>query len=80
MLALLTGFMVGALIKVWPWKAVLSYRLNTKGESVPFLDMPILPWSHPDPQILLSIAPFLLGLLGGLWLDSRGKKKALADL
>ncbi len=80
MLALLTGFMIGALIKVWPWKAVLSYRLNSKGESVPFLDMPILPWSHSDPQILLSIVTFLIGLLGVLWLDSRGKKKALADL
>src|SRR5690606_14973582 len=31
-LAVLTGFMIGALNKVWPWKEVLSWRLNSEGE------------------------------------------------
>jgi putative membrane protein len=74
MLAVLTGFMIGALVKVWPWKAVLSYRLNSGGEPVPFLDVPIFPWAHPDPQILVSAMTFFVGLLGVLWLDSKGKK------
>ena len=37
-LALLTGFMVGSLNKVWPWKVVTEYRINSKGEMVPFLE------------------------------------------
>ncbi|MCX7745034.1 MAG: DUF368 domain-containing protein [Flavobacteriales bacterium] len=37
-LALLTGFMVGSLNKVWPWKIVTEYRVNSKGEMVPFLE------------------------------------------
>lgn len=37
-LALLTGFMVGSLNKVWPWKVVTEYRKNSKGEMVPFLE------------------------------------------
>jgi len=68
-LALLTGFMVGALIKVWPWKAVLSYRTNSKGENVPFIDTPVAPWNHPDPQLLVSLVVFVLAFLLVLWAE-----------
>ena len=54
-LALLTGFMLGALIKLWPWKAVLEYRLNSAGDSVPWLETPVAPWMHADPQWLSLI-------------------------
>jgi len=30
-LALLSGFMLGSLNKVWPWKEVVSFRLNSAG-------------------------------------------------
>lgn len=39
----LTGFMVGSLNKVWPWKEVIQYRVNSHGEEVPFLDRSVLP-------------------------------------
>ncbi len=42
-MALLTGFMLGALNKVWPWKQTLEYRLNSAGEEVPFLQTNVLP-------------------------------------
>lgn len=42
-LALLTGFMVGSLNKLWPWKEVIESRLNSKGELVPFLEKSIAP-------------------------------------
>lgn len=42
-LALLTGFMLGSLNKVWPWKQTLEYRLNSAGEEVPFLQANVLP-------------------------------------
>ncbi len=51
-MALLTGFMLGALIKLWPWKEVLQYRANSAGEQVPWLEAPVAPWLHPDPQWL----------------------------
>ena len=79
LMALLTGFMLGALIKVWPWKAVLSYRLNSKGESVPFLDTPIAPWQHPDPQLTASVLVFLIGFIGVMWLDNQAKKQVLSE-
>ncbi|MCF8257127.1 MAG: DUF368 domain-containing protein [Flavobacteriales bacterium] len=39
----LTGFMVGSLNKVWPWKEVTQFRINSHGEEVPFLDRSVLP-------------------------------------
>lgn len=42
-LALLMGFMIGALNKVWPWKEVLSYRENSHGQLVPLTEMAISP-------------------------------------
>ena len=30
-LAMLTGFMIGSLNKIWPWKKVLTWRVNSKG-------------------------------------------------
>ncbi len=61
-LAVLTGFMIGALNKIWPWKEVLSYRTNHKGISVPFLDKSITPNSYNgDPQVGYAIIFMILG-------------------
>ncbi len=42
-LALLTGFMIGSLNKLWPWKEVLITQMNSKGEEVPILEKSVLP-------------------------------------
>ena len=63
-LAVLTGFMVGALNKIWPWKEILKYRTNHSGEQVPFLEKSILPGSYTDdPQLLSAIIFIVLGFL-----------------
>jgi len=41
--AVLTGFMVGSLNKVWPWKEVLEWQENRHGELVPFIEQNVLP-------------------------------------
>ena len=58
--ALLTGFMLGALNKVWPWREVIEYVTNSKGEQVPAFDRSILPWNYfvttgKDPQVFQAI-------------------------
>ena len=51
-LAVLTGFMIGALSKIWPWKKTLSFRENSEGISVPLNEQCISPFSFDgDPQI-----------------------------
>lgn len=47
-LALLTGFLIGSLNLVWPWKQTLSYYLNSKGESLALVQQNVLPWHYFD--------------------------------
>lgn len=60
-MALLTGFMLGALLKLWPWKTVVSYRLNSSGEQVPFIESPVWPWLQSEPQISVAIVAVIIG-------------------
>lgn len=61
-LALLTGFIIGSLNKIWPWKKVLTFRTNSHGEQVPFNELSISPFSYQgDPQLLQAIALSILG-------------------
>ncbi|MFY0642666.1 MAG: DUF368 domain-containing protein [Bermanella sp.] len=60
-MAVLSGFMLGALVKLWPWKSVLSYRTNSAGELVPFIESPVWPWLHQEPQIIVAIVAVIIG-------------------
>jgi len=63
-LGVLTGFMIGALNKIWPWKEVLEYRISHSGEQVPFLERSILPSSYTeDPKIVLAVLCMVVGFL-----------------
>lgn len=57
--AALTGFMIGSLRKVWPWKEVLETRLNSHGELVPLVERNILPLF--DWSTLLAVVIALVG-------------------
>lgn len=66
-LALLAGFMVGSLNKVWPWKEITSFRLNQQGEQVPAFDTSIWPWNYlertgQDPKIFQAILFVSIGV------------------
>ena len=63
-LAVLTGFILGSLNKIWPWKETISTRINSKGEEVPLLQESISPFAYPeDPQLVWAIALAILGFL-----------------
>ncbi|MCB0468590.1 MAG: DUF368 domain-containing protein, partial [Aequorivita sp.] len=63
-LAVLTGFMIGALNKIWPWKEVLQYRLSHSGEQIPFIEKSIFPQNYEgNPQILYAIIFAVIGFL-----------------
>lgn len=63
-LAILTGFMIGALNKIWPWKEVLEYRMNSHGEKVPFLETSVLPTSYAgEPFVIYAILFMIIGFL-----------------
>lgn len=63
-LAVLTGFMIGALNKIWPWKEVLEYRIDSAGVKVPFIEKSILPYHYDgDQQLFLAIIFGVVGFL-----------------
>ncbi|NND94586.1 MAG: DUF368 domain-containing protein [Flavobacteriales bacterium] len=66
-IAVLTGFMLGSLAKVWPWKETLSTRINSKGEEVPLLQNNISPLRFQeitggDSQIFLACISLIIGI------------------
>jgi putative membrane protein len=61
-LALLTGFMIGSLNKIWPWKRTLSTMTDRHGDTVPKLQENILPQSmEVDPQLSVAIICAIAG-------------------
>ncbi|WGK64354.1 DUF368 domain-containing protein [Croceiramulus getboli] len=75
-LAVLTGFMVGSLNKIWPWKEVLTTRINSEGLEVPLLERSILPSDYKgDPQLIYAIVMAILGVGILLLLERLAKQK-----
>jgi len=74
-LATLTGFILGSLNKIWPWKETISTRINSKGEEVPLLQESISPFSYPeDPQLAWAIGLAFLGFLTIFLLEKLANK------
>lgn len=63
----LMGFMFGSLRKVWPWKEVTSYRINSKGLEVPLTEINVFPGF--DIAFIYTILFFILGILFILYLS-----------
>ncbi|MFN2395235.1 MAG: DUF368 domain-containing protein [Bacteroidales bacterium] len=67
-MALLTGFMIGSLNKLWPWKEITSYHVNSIGEQVPLTEKSISPSQFEaltgnDAMLLQIIICMLAGFL-----------------
>ena len=75
-ISILTGFLLGSLNKIWPWKETVSTRLNREGETVPFIQKNVLPNQYDgDPQILWAVLLMILGLLIIILLDRFSRLK-----
>ncbi|MEZ4937880.1 MAG: DUF368 domain-containing protein [Crocinitomicaceae bacterium] len=62
-LAVLTGFLIGSLNKIWPWKETIKFRIDSKGEQVPFIQENVLPGDyHGDSMFLLAVALMFVGV------------------
>src|SRR5690606_16657882 len=63
-LALLTGFIFGSLNKIWPWKKVISFYTNSKGEQMPLVEESVSPFAFDgDSQLVYAILLMVLGFL-----------------
>lgn len=63
-IALLSGFMLGSLNVVWPWKEVIETRINSKGIEIPFRYKSVLPANYDgEAQLLFALALMTLGFV-----------------
>ena len=67
-IGMLSGFMLGSINKLWPWKLVLSYRMSSSGVQKPFMTENILPQYYleqtgQDSLFLQAILAFAFGVL-----------------
>ena len=75
-LAVLTGFIIGSLNKIWPWKETLTWRTNSHGVKVPFNQQSVSPFSFDeDPQLMLAVAFSILGFVLILGMEKLAVKK-----
>lgn len=80
-IALLAGFMIGSLNKIWPWKRVLSYRIDSHGIPKPFIEKNIWPTEYLEetgrhPMIVQAILFMLFGILLVFAIDKIANWKA----
>jgi putative membrane protein len=77
-IALLTGFMIGSLNKIWPWKKVLEWGLDRHGEKKAILEENVLPQAFEgNNQFLLALILAVIGFgLIVLLEELAGKKQA----
>lgn len=66
-IGILSGFMLGSVNELWPWKLVTSWRTSSSGKQVPFLTENILPGEYLTqvglaPQLGWAIGAFFFGI------------------
>ncbi len=71
--------MAGTLGKIWPWKEVLEWRINSKGEQVPLIEQNLSPFNYEQvtqQPALIGFAVFgvILGIGLVLGLEMYAKK------
>ena len=77
-LALLTGFMLGSLNKIWPWRNVLQTRIDSSREEVPFLEKSVLPGQFEgEPMVIGVILLMLIGFATVFAMERFGKKTSI---
>ncbi len=78
-LAVLTGFMLGALNGVWPWQQVTSWRTSSSGQEVPLTQVSVSPMRYAEvtgepTQVPVALTALVVGIaivLVGEWLAGR---------
>lgn len=77
-LAVLTGFLIGSLNKVWPWKETTEFRTSSHGEEVPYLQANLSPSEfmeiHDVNYLTMAIVLMILGYALVIGIELLGKK------
>jgi putative membrane protein len=66
-IGLLSGFMLGSVNELWPWKVVTAWRTSSSGEQKPFLTENVFPSEYltqvgKEPLLATAVAAFVFGI------------------
>lgn len=83
-IALLTGFILGSLSILWPWKKIISTYIDKHGVVKPLLQKNILPnhyldITNKDPHIIAAIIFVILGFLTIVIIERFAQAKVETD-
>ena len=72
--ALLTGFLFGSLVVVWPWKRVLEWVTGSHGQLKPAQQWPVSPTEYlahtgEEPMLLVCMMTALIGFFLIWWVE-----------
>ncbi|MEQ9464535.1 MAG: DUF368 domain-containing protein [Haliea sp.] len=70
-MALLTGFLFGSLLVVWPWKHALDWVLGSDGELRPAQQVPVWPWNFAAEPMLPACVMLMIAGFALVWLVER---------
>jgi putative membrane protein len=78
-IAMLAGFMIGSLNKVWPWKIVELSVKGSHGEIVPLTERNVLPYAYStstgnESAVVSAIVFFIVGILLLVVIETIGDK------
>lgn len=78
-LALLTGVLIGSLSQIWPWRQVVSYKIDSHGKAAPITHDNLLPSAYGqltgmDPQMVPAIILMILGFMLVWFFNQQGEK------
>ncbi len=76
-MALLTGFMIGSLNKIWPWRQATNWITDAEGDKKIISEVNVSPFDYMsltgnDPMIVIAIAAFFVGLAVVFLLEKGG--------
>ena len=74
LLSLLSGFLIGSLIKIWPFRKALETRINSDGMEEVITSQPIIPNMEYQEELIF----FVLFTLIGYFLISVFQKKSIS--
>ncbi|RME80634.1 MAG: DUF368 domain-containing protein [Caldilineae bacterium] len=66
--AILTGFMLGSLRKIWPWKETLETFVDSHGKVVPLRQANVLP-SHVNAELGIALVLMIVGIIAVILLN-----------
>lgn len=78
-MALLTGFMIGALNRIWPWQEVTEWRTTRAGEQVPVSQFPVGPERYAEvtgepAMVIWALIAVSIGMMLVVVADYRGRR------